>query len=193
MFGHFELPHFLMNAMVEMPDNDGLGYHHFDDVEEWAFSGHFHKRQTKGKVIYIGNAFPHNFADAWDDERGMMILEWKKTPEFLKWPSAPSYRTFQLSELLENPEDSINDQIYARISSDLDITHDQAQLIRDIFQIHFTPKKLEINNLIRADDKFEFDDGNTIKSVDQIVLDGLNSIDSVHMDKNILIQIYQNL
>ena len=27
-------------------------------------------------VTYMGNAFPHNYADAGDDERGMMVLEY---------------------------------------------------------------------------------------------------------------------
>lgn len=37
---------------------------------EKVFSGHFHKRQQHGNVIYPGNCFPHNYADAWDDDRG---------------------------------------------------------------------------------------------------------------------------
>ena len=70
MFGHFELPRFKMNAMVEMPDHGQLNKDHFA-AKRTVFSGHFHKRQNRGKIWYIGNAFPHNFADNWDDERGM--------------------------------------------------------------------------------------------------------------------------
>ena len=50
--------------------------------QEYVFTGHFHKRQVKDNIIYTGNAFPHNFSDAWDDERGWMFLEWGKEPEF---------------------------------------------------------------------------------------------------------------
>ena len=32
------------------------------------------KRQNKEQSYYIGNAF-HNYADAWDDARGMMVLD----------------------------------------------------------------------------------------------------------------------
>jgi len=74
MFGHFELPSFYMNAMVQMPDTGELQASHFEH-QEYVFSGHFHKRQKQGKIYYIGNAFPHNYADAWDDNRGMMILD----------------------------------------------------------------------------------------------------------------------
>lgn len=69
VFGHFELPKFKMNAMVEMPDHGGLNAGHFPN-QELVFSGHFHKRQQQGNVVYMGNCFPHNYADAWDDERG---------------------------------------------------------------------------------------------------------------------------
>jgi DNA repair exonuclease SbcCD nuclease subunit len=65
LFGHFELPSFYMNAMVQMPDHGELRSEHFKN-QEYVFSGHFHKRQKQGKIHYIGNAFPHNYADAWD-------------------------------------------------------------------------------------------------------------------------------
>jgi len=74
MFGHFELPLFYMNAMVQMPDHGELQASHFVH-QDYVFSGHFHKRQQRDKIVYMGNAFPHNFADTWDDERGMMTLE----------------------------------------------------------------------------------------------------------------------
>ena len=80
LFGHFELPSFYMNAMVQMPDHGELKSEHFKN-QEYVFSGHFHKRQRQGKVHYIGNAFPHNYADAWDDARGMMILDKENNAE----------------------------------------------------------------------------------------------------------------
>ena len=73
IFGHFELPSFFMNAMVQMPDHGEIKLDSFKNYE-LGFSGHFHKRQQQKNMIYIGNAFPHNYADAWDDDRGMMVL-----------------------------------------------------------------------------------------------------------------------
>ena len=77
VFGHFELPSFYMNAMVQMPDHGELKAEDFKH-QSYVFSGHFHKRQQQGVVHYLGNAFPHNYADAWDDDRGMMILDREK-------------------------------------------------------------------------------------------------------------------
>ena len=50
------------------------------------------KKKKQGKIHYIGNALGYNYADAWDDERGMMILdrENNKESEFLNWSSVPS-------------------------------------------------------------------------------------------------------
>jgi len=68
MFGHFELPYFKMNAMVEMPDHGGINAEHLTGPE-YVFTGHFHKRQAKGNVHYLGSPFGHNYADTWDDDR----------------------------------------------------------------------------------------------------------------------------
>ncbi len=194
IFGHFELPNFMMNAMVEMPDHGGLNATHFDGLEYMAFSGHFHKRQVKGKVCYVGSPFGHNFADAWDEERGMVLLEWGQTPQFVNWPGAPSYRTMNLSELLEDPLNQIGDKTFAKITSDLDISYEEVQFIKDVFTQQFNPRKLDIIPNSKKNDEQEFADANVqFQSVDQIVIQGLKDIDSLTLDKNTLIEIYRNL
>ena len=50
VFGHFELPNFYMNAMVQMPDHGELKRESFDHIDH-VFSGHFHKRQTQNKIV----------------------------------------------------------------------------------------------------------------------------------------------
>lgn len=193
MFGHFELPHFMMNAMVEMPDHGGLNAAHFDDVEYWAFSGHFHKRQAKNKICYIGNPFPHNFSDAWDDERGMMILEWGQEPEFIAWPDAPRYRTFKLSELLEGPFDYIDEKTNARITADISLTYEELQFIKETFSVQFDARKIDITPGSKQEEDQVFDQDVLFQSVDQIVIEGLKGIDSLTVDKNLLIEIYRGL
>ena len=84
MFGHFELPYFKMNAMVEMPDHGGIKAEHLTGPE-YVFSGHFHKRQYKNNIHYIGNAFPHNYADVFDNDRGAMFLTWDEEPVYVNW------------------------------------------------------------------------------------------------------------
>ena len=134
MFGHFELPSFYMNAMVQMPDHGGLKAEDLSGPE-MVFSGHFHKRQQHGNVIYPGNCFPHNYADAWDDKRGMMILdrENNKEPEFINWEDCPKYRTINLSQLLDPNQDIIKSKMYLRVTIDVPISYEEASFIKETF------------------------------------------------------------
>jgi DNA repair exonuclease SbcCD nuclease subunit len=121
MFGHFELPLFMMNAMVQMPDHGELQASHFKH-QDYVFSGHFHKRQNRDKIHYIGNAFPHNYADAWDDARGMMVLEWGGTPKYLDWDNCPKYRSIKLSDLIDKKDEIMKPKMHFKVNLDIDIS-----------------------------------------------------------------------
>ena len=73
IFGHFELPHFKMNAMIRMPESGQLNVSDLSNVE-YVFSGHFHLRQKINNIHYIGNCFPHNYSDVHDYNRGAMFF-----------------------------------------------------------------------------------------------------------------------
>ena len=193
MFGHFELPLFYMNAMVQMPDHGELQVEHFKH-QDYVFSGHFHKRQSRGKVHYIGNAFPHNFADTWDDDRGMMILEWGSDPQYINWPNCPKYRTLKLSELIDNQDTIMKTKMYLRVNLDIDISFEEANFIKDKFMSDHDIREI---SLIQEKNNLE---GNTdsnneqlFESVDQIVSEQLLNIESEQFDKKILLEIYNNL
>jgi hypothetical protein len=182
-----------MNAMVQMPDHGELQTTHFKH-QEFVFSGHFHKRQSKDKIHYIGNAFPHNYADAWDDERGMMILEWGEQPRYINWESCPKYRTIKLSRLIDEKESIIKDKMYLRVTLDIDITFEEANFIKETFMKDSNIREL---SLITEKDNLEglIDETTDVKfeSVDQIVTEQLINIESDQFDKNALLEIYNNL
>ena len=193
IFGHFELPHFFMNAMIEMPDHGGLQQEHFKN-QDYVFSGHFHKRQARGKVVYLGNVFPFNFADAWDDDRGAMFLEWDGEPFFKEWDQAPKYRTMKVSEMMSEPETYILPKSYIRASIDVDLTYEEAQYIKDVFVKQFDARKIDlvpINKGLEADG--DFDDSAVFQSIDQIVVEGLKAVQSGGISNDTLIEIYRGL
>lgn len=192
MFGHFELPHFFMNAMVEMPDHGGLSEECFKH-QDFVFSGHFHKRQARGKVVYVGNTFPFSYADAWDDDRGAFFLEWNHEPFFKEWPDAPKYRTMKASEMLEAPSKFILPKSYNRVSIDVDINYEEAQFIKETFAAQFRARKIDLVPINKLEEDQEFDDGVVFQSIDQIVVDGLNSVQSTGISKEMLIEIYRGL
>ena len=192
VFGHFELPLFMMNAMVQMPDHGELQASNFKNPE-YVFSGHFHKRQAKQNIVYIGNAFPHNYADAWDDDRGMMILEHGGKPEYRVWPDAPKFKTVKLSQLIDDGDDIIKSKTYLRVGIDIDISYEEASYIKETFlanpdlrELTLIPEKkeVEINNDI---------DVEHFESVDQIVSNQIANIQSDNYDSKVLLAIYNNL
>ena len=193
VFGHFELPSFYMNAMVQMPDHGELQRADLTKPE-YVFSGHFHKRQHNGNIVYIGNAFPHNYADTWDDDRGMMTLEWGGKPEYRNWPNAPKYRTLTLSKLIDGKDDIMKSKMYLRVNLDIDITYEEANFIKetyiqehDIRDISLIQEKNNIET--NSDDNPETE----FESVDQIVTEQLLSIESDSISSKTLLEIYNNL
>jgi hypothetical protein len=181
-----------MNAMVQMTDHGQLQGNHFVK-QEYVFSGHFHKRQSKGNVTYIGNAFPHNYADAGDDERGMMILEWGGKPEYLTWPGQPIYRTYKLSQIIDTPDKLLREKMHCRVTIDLPISFEEANFIKEQFipqynlrELMLIPEKVQVeSNATPIDINFE--------SVDTIVMNQINAIESDTYDKALLLDIYKDL
>jgi DNA repair exonuclease SbcCD nuclease subunit len=193
MFGHFELPHFKMNAMVEMPDHGEIQVEHFGQYDK-VFSGHFHLRQQKNNINYIGNAFPHNFADAGDDQRGCMILEWSKEPKYHAWPDQPLYNVWDLSHVIDNANTILRPNMHVRVQLDIEISYEEANYIKETFirkydlrEMALIPNKRSVleEDMAPGDVKFE--------SVDQIVIDQITKIESEFYDSKLLLQIYQTL
>ena len=194
IFGHFELPSFYMNAMVQMPDHGELRAEDFQH-QSYVFSGHFHKRQQQGVVHYLGNAFPHNYADAWDDDRGMMILDREndKEPVYVNWPDCPKYRTVKLSQLIDEADTLIKPNMYLRVNLDLPISYEEASFIKETFinthncrEISLIPQK-SLEEISTQLDIQQFE------SVDQIVAGEIAAIDSDNFNKKTLMDIYNEL
>ena len=193
MFGHFELPHFKMNAMVEMPDHGDIRLEHFGEYDQ-VFSGHFHLRQTKNNINYIGNAFPHNFSDAGDDQRGCMILEWGAEPEYHAWPRQPLYNVWNLSYVMDHAAEILRANMHVRVQLDIEISYEEANLVRDTYvtqygliEMALIPNKRSAlaEDLAPGEVRFE--------SVDQIVTDQITKIESEFYDPKLLLSIYQSL
>lgn len=192
LFGHLELPGFKMNAMVEMPDHGFLNSTHFEH-QQYVFSGHFHKRQTKGKINYIGNPFGHNYSDVWDFERGCVYLEWDKEPEFIDYDEGPRFITINLAALLENPEIYLKSKTYLQVTLDVDITYEEASFLRETFLTQYSVREFKL--VKNQDDELSKDYSGdiTFKTVDQIVIEQLTNIESDTFDTKKLIEIYNGL
>ena len=192
-FGHFELPHFYMNAQIQMPDHGEIQQDHFKGIEQ-VFSGHFHKRQNGKNINYIGNCFPHNYSDVGDDERGCMVLEWGEEPEYFSWPGQPKYRIYQLSHLLNKAETILKPKMHVRVNLDIDISYEEATFVKETFvdtyklrELTMIPVKKDVTSDVVSPGSIQF------LSVDQIVNAEISQIKSDHYDPKVLIDIYRNL
>ncbi len=194
VFGHFELPSFYMNAMVQMPDHGELKAEDFKH-QSYVFSGHFHKRQQQGVIHYIGNAFPHNYADAWDDNRGMMILDREndKEPEYINWTDCPKYRTIKLSQLIDEQETLIKPNMYLRVNLDLPISFEEASFVKETFINQYGCREISLIPQKQLDELTTELDIRQFESVDQIVAGEIAAIDSDNFNKKTLMDIYNEL
>jgi hypothetical protein len=193
MFGHFELPHFKMNAMVEMPDHGEIKSEHFQQYGT-VFSGHFHLRQQKNNINYIGNAFPHNFSDAGDDQRGCMILEWGKEPEYIAWPDQPLYKVLDLSQVIDYADTILKPKMHVRVNLDIEISYEEANYIKEQFATKYNLREMALIPNKRSALEEELQPGDIkFESVDQIVTEQIINIDSEFYDNKLLLEIYRSL
>jgi hypothetical protein len=193
MFGHFELPGYLMNAMVAMPEHGEVRREHFSGFDH-VFTGHFHKRQTQKNITYIGNCFPHNYADAGDDDRGLTIIEWGQDPVYHAWPDQPRYRVFNLSDVLKHTEVMLQPNMHVRVNLDIDISYEEATFIKETFIGQYNLREITLIPAKVTDlTEYEIQGNIEFESVDQIVTGQLSNIESDKFNKNLLLDIYRNL
>jgi len=192
MFGHFELPHFKMNALVNMPDNGTVQHEQLSNIEH-VFSGHFHIRQHLKNITYIGNCFPHNFTDAGYHDRGVMVLEWDKEAEFHTWPDQPLYKVINLSELIDGGDDILSPNMHVKVNLDLELTYEEANFIKETFVEKYNLRNM---SLVPVKD-LEFENDNNVElsfnSVDTIISEQIAAIESEFFKIDLLMEIYNNL
>jgi hypothetical protein len=145
-------------------------------------------------VIYIGNAFPHNYADASDDDRGMMILEWGSVPRFHTWPDQPRFRVYKLSEVLDDPDSLLQQDMHVRVNLDIDISYEESSFIREqlmpkynLREMSLIPTKLDLGQDDTDYTNLQFE------SVDSIIISQIEQLQQGSFDRQLLLDIYRNL
>ena len=192
-FGHLELPGFLLNARIVMPETPHTPDVRLFNCQEAVFTGHFHARQIQKNICYIGNVMPFNFTDEGDDDRGMMLLEWGHDPIFRVWPSQPTYRSVKLSDLLEDPDRILKQDMTLKVAVDVTLLFEEAQEMRETLVSTYGLRKVELNHARDEIDQTSFEPDAALHTVDQLVVEGLRAIDSTGLSKDRLIEIYTGL
>lgn len=193
--GHFEFKGFVVTGYnITMK----TGPEHTDFKKpKHIISGHFHKRQQSGNVTYIGNTFPTNFADAGDIERGMMVYDHKTDKmEFFDWEYCPKYIKGTLSDMLAK-KIKLYPKARVKCIADVPITYEENLELKKTFIEEHNLREFSIEESSEIDsvltDTETIIDENGIGSVDEMVVDMLEDIESKHIDNDLLSSIYINL
>lgn len=193
VFSHLELSGFMMNANVELPDAPHLA--NIDDLKNTGevYSGHFHKRQSNGRVTYTGNAMPFSFSDANDTERGIMLLQYNHDPIFEQWDQQPLFYTGNFSDILANPS-ILKPKMIVKSYADIVLTQEEIQELKESLSKTYGLRKMEIIPL-KADDVTENDFNKNVefKSVDQMILEGFKEVKSSNIKLDKLTKIYTDI
>jgi hypothetical protein len=99
----------------------------------------------------------------------------------------------RLSELLENPGKYLTQNLTARVTLDLELSYDEAQIVRDEFVKDFSLRKMELVHQTTQATEDTFSHDVVFQSVDQIVIDGLLSVSRKGFNPDLLVDIYKAL
>jgi hypothetical protein len=99
-----------------------------------------------------------------------------------------------LSEILENPEGHLLIDSHVRVHLDIDISYEEANFLRETFIPEYKLREMTLIPIKgEGIEQGQSADGLKFESVDQIVIDQINAIESKNFDKKILLDIYNNL
>lgn len=148
VFGHFEFRNFIVTG------SDRTIEHGPDPAQfknpKYIFSGHFHKRQVKNNIIYIGNTFPTNYGDAGDSERGAAVFEVSTQDVwFHNWDKAPLFFKTRLTRVL-NGEMDWPENARVRCLLDADIGYTEVQALRQEMLDTFKLREFSVEEDLQA-------------------------------------------
>jgi len=201
VFGHLEFKNFIVTGssycMETGPDA------RYYDGPDYILSGHFHRRQAKENVIYIGNGFPMDFGDAGDIQRGCAILDTDKIGdermEFYNWENCPRYVKCSLSETLKDPKKFLFPKARVKCLMDVEVSYDEANYVKDKFTEDYNLREFQLEDPQIEDLKIALsDDGKADKDIEitdmnQTILEMLSEVVAPNIDNDRLKELYRDL
>jgi DNA repair exonuclease SbcCD nuclease subunit len=105
LFTHLPIADFSFDNGFEVNDKNGFKPELFENYKK-VFTGHFHRRQEKHNIEYIGSPYQLNYGEAGDTNKGFVVFEPSTgVEEFIKYESAPRYTVFSYEDIAENGVD----------------------------------------------------------------------------------------
>ena len=111
--------------------------------------------------------------------------------QYVNWSACPKYKVFTLKQLLDNHQTLLDEYTYARVKLDISISYEEANFIREKFAEQYNVRELQ---LIPIKEEEEYEGGDIVfESVNQIVIQQLETIESQTIEKQKLIDIYNEI
>lgn len=166
-FGHFEFNDFVLTGHSVLMKN-GADYTKFNN-QKYIFSGHYHKRQKKGNIQYIGNTFPTNHGDANDSDRGMMIFDYvTEEPIYINWEVCPKYITTSISNILDGQ--ILPNKSRVKCLTDIALNYEEITKLKQSLTDQFNLRELQFEDIIEEIEAEE----SVIENNSEAVIDHMN-------------------
>lgn len=200
--GHFEFKGFVITGqkikMMSGPDHERFR------KQKKIFSGHFHKRQQSGNVRFVGNAFPMDFSDVNDTERGFCVYDHALDQEtYHDWLDCPKFFRTTLSTVLDDPDAVLYANSRIECVMDETITYEESHALRQALITQYSLREFtyidngESDRVLVGDEEdvdVEHDDDlSDAKNIDELVLSLLGEIDAETISADTLVQIYEGV
>jgi DNA repair exonuclease SbcCD nuclease subunit len=194
--GHFEFKGFVLTGETFInehgPDSSKYGQH------KRIFSGHFHKRQSKLNVHYIGNTFPMDFSDANDTERGMAIYDFRTdTLQYKDWGDCPKYIKTTLTDLLKSPKKLLHKNARVRVVVDDDISLTENTELKKLLSEKYNLREIvleeQVDTTIDLTDIEQEVEDLKLEELSEIIPELLKRVRSDKIDSDHLVRIYKQL
>ena len=191
VFGHFELPSFWLNRAVQKEGE--LEWKDYTSCKR-IVSGHFHIRQERNNILYVGNCFGLNFSDENDwMNKGFCVLDLDtNTVDFVEWPDAPKYLKINLSDLA-SVMPLLNDRIHLKIINNLGSTPSQLNEVLNILK-----EKYNVSDAVFVSEQLQEENQSVekmehISDINILITSLISSMSFEHLSTDRMISIYQGL
>lgn len=191
VLGHFQFITFEMNDgyPVEVGQNPAK----LSNVEH-VFTGHYHKRQEKGNVTYVGSPFPFDYSDANDLERGFLVLD-TDTGEY-EWVNYPKIKILSMpyKDFLNNTLENVDKFTTIRIVVDEVISDETTDAIqKKIESLSLRGSKIHyLTNRVKETILQEGKEVEDIKNLDELVIENIKNMTAVvSVDQSLMIDLYR--
>ena len=194
VFGHFEFKGFVVTGETKTLDH-GPDHKDFKKCKR-IFTGHFHKRQEKDNIHYIGNTFPMDYSDANDSDRGMVIYEYDNDSlEYINWEDCPTYIKCNLSDLIKEPKKFLKSKATVRCLVDEKISYEDAIKIKKTLLEKYNLREVKLEEPLEDYTISEDIDVEDLKAetTSEVVLNLLKKIKSDDIKPEKLSKIYKEL